>query len=249
MNGSIVRVVTVAGLCALLGACASGGAPVLSVAGLTYSTNDRGTTPSTPADDPRLFPDDDSDTAPATVPAGLECVPYAREHSTVNIHGDAYTWWDKAAGHYARGSSPLIGAVMVMVNYAGKHRAHVAVVARMVSPREIRINHANWLNDGAIYTNDPVVDVSDDNDWSKVKVWNIRSGSWGTRVYNVKGFIGPGTAGGDAVVAFNNFSAGDPIARQIASSSVTLPAPVQPVSTRSADRGDDDLLNDDGQDR
>ena len=49
---------------------------------------------------------------------------------------------------------------MVMVGYAGKHRAHVAVVRRLVTPREIRVDHANWLNDGAIYVNDPVVDVS-----------------------------------------------------------------------------------------
>ena len=67
--------------------------------------------------------------------------------------------------------------------------------AGMVTPREIRIDHANWLNDGAIYVNDPVLDVSADNDWSQVKVWNIRSGSWGTKVYAVQGFIGPGPAG------------------------------------------------------
>ncbi len=30
----------------------------------------------------------------------LQCVPYAREHSGVKIYGDAYTWWDKAAGKY-----------------------------------------------------------------------------------------------------------------------------------------------------
>ena len=59
----------------------------------------------------------------------------------------------------------------------------------------------NWLDDGAIYVNDPVMDVSADNDWSQVKVWNIRSGSWGTRVYMVQGFIGPGPANPPPVVA------------------------------------------------
>ena len=102
--------------------------------------------------------------------------PLCPGHSSVDIHGDAYTWWEKAAGVYARSSDPADGAVMVLKNYAGRHRAHVAVVRRIISPREIRIDHANWLNDGAIYVNDPVLDVSADNDWSQIKVWNIQFG-------------------------------------------------------------------------
>jgi hypothetical protein len=62
----------------------------------------------------------------------------------------------------------------------------------MMSSREIRVDHANWLNDGAIFTDDPVVDVSPDNDWSQVKVFNERTGAWGARIYLVQGFIGPG---------------------------------------------------------
>jgi len=110
--------------------------------------------------------------------------------------------------------------VMVMTGYAGRHRGHVAVVRRVVTPREIRIDHANWLNDGAIYVNDPVRDVSADNDWSQVKVWNIRSGSWGTKVYDVRGFIGPGAPDATPVA-----SADDPIARQIAASDASPPPP------------------------
>jgi hypothetical protein len=125
----------------------------------------------------------------------LQCVPYARLHSQVKLYGDAYTWWDQAAGKFARGESPAPGSVLVLAGYAGPTRAHVAVVRAVVSPREIRIDHANWLDDGAIYVNDPVVDVSPDNDWSKVRVWNIRDGNWGTRVYPVRGFIGPGAPG------------------------------------------------------
>ena len=68
---------------------------------------------------------------------------------------------------------------MVLTGYAGPDRAHVAVVRDVVSPREIRVDHANWLNDGSIYLNDPVVDVSPDNDWSQVRVWNIKTGAWG----------------------------------------------------------------------
>lgn len=123
----------------------------------------------------------------------LQCVPYAREHSAIKISGDANTWWGKAAGKYERGASPAAGTVMVLYNYAGSGSGHVAVVRRIVSSREIRIDHANWLNDGSIYVNDPVVDVSAANDWSQVKVWNIKTGGWGTKIFPVQGFIGPGS--------------------------------------------------------
>jgi len=124
----------------------------------------------------------------------LQCVPYAREHSTIKIFGDAWTWWDQASGKYERGGSPAIGAVLVLHNYAGPQHGHVAVVKRVVSPREIRIDHANWLNDGSIYVNNPVMDVSAANDWSQVRVYNIQTGGWGARIYPVQGFIGSGSA-------------------------------------------------------
>ncbi len=105
----------------------------------------------------------------ASLDGRLECVPYARLHSGVVIYGDAYTWWTQAAGRYPRKALPSAGAVMVLFDYAGPERGHLAVVRRLVSPREIRVDHANWLDDGAIYVNDPVVDVSADNDWSLVR--------------------------------------------------------------------------------
>ena len=120
----------------------------------------------------------------------LQCVPYARDHSAVKIYGDAWTWWDQAAGKYSENASPQMGAVMVLTGYAGPERGHVAIVRQIVSPREIRVDHANWLDDGAIYLNDPVKDVSDDNDWSEVKVFNIKTGGWSAKVYPVQGFIG-----------------------------------------------------------
>ena len=120
----------------------------------------------------------------------LQCVPYAREHSSIKLHGDAYTWWDQAAGKYPRGSAPEPGSVMVLHDYAGADHGHVAVVKTLVSSREIRVDHANWLNDGSIYVNDPVMDVSQDNDWSAVRVFNIKTGGWGGKVYPVQGFIG-----------------------------------------------------------
>lgn len=125
----------------------------------------------------------------------LQCVPYARAHTGIAIFGDAYTWWDKSNGVYAHNESPKLRSVMVLTGYAGPNRAHLAVVSSLVSDREIRIDHANWFNDGAIYRDDPVRDVSPDNDWSEVRIWNIRSQSWGTRTYLVRGFIGPGRGG------------------------------------------------------
>lgn len=216
------------GLCSLLAACGATGDIVVSSGEFSYSHAERGTTPSSPTEDPRLFPDDDVSSAPSWSAGGVQCVPYAREHSSVALRGDAYTWWDKAAGLYQRSPSPQEGAVLVIAGYAGSHRAHVAVVRRLITPREIRIDHANWLNDGAIYVNDPVVDVSPDNDWSQVKVWNIRSGTWGTKTYAVRGFIGPGPVGGQPLVSAND---GDPIARQIAATASALP-PAPTVLTR-----------------
>jgi surface antigen len=120
----------------------------------------------------------------------MQCAPYAREHSKIKIYGDAYTWWDQASGKYPRGSAPEKGSILVLHNYAGAERGHLAVVRTLVSSREIRVDHANWLNDGSIYVNNPVLDVSSANDWSQVRVFNLQTGNWGVRVYPVRGFIG-----------------------------------------------------------
>ena len=131
----------------------------------------------------------------------LQCVPYARTHSEVKLYGDAHTWWDKAEGKYPREATPEPGAVMVLNNYAGPDRAHVAVVRRLISAREIRVDHANWLDDGSIYVNDPVEDVSEANDWSLVRVFNLKTDAWGGKVYPVQGFIGGKADGRPDLVA------------------------------------------------
>jgi hypothetical protein len=120
-----------------------------------------------------------------------ECVPFAREVSGIQIYGDAYTWWDQAAGRYNRERTPVLGALLVLAGYAGPKRAHLAHVTRIVSSREIRVDHANWLNDGNLYLNSPVIDVSPNNDWSMVRVFNNRDGHLGVKNYNVQGFITP----------------------------------------------------------
>jgi surface antigen len=131
----------------------------------------------------------------------LQCVPFARQASGISIFGDANTWWNKAAGRFERGNAPKQGAVMVLAGYAGPNHAHLAVVRELVSTREIKVDHANWFNDGQVYVGDPVLDVSNDNDWTMVRIWNIRTSAWGTRDYPVQGFIGPGPDNGNAAVA------------------------------------------------
>jgi hypothetical protein len=121
--------------------------------------------------------------------APLQCVPYARAHSGVRIWGDAYTWWDKARGRFERADEPEPGAVMVMKSYNNAQRGHVAIVRRVLSEREIVVDHANWLNTGEVGLDNPVLDVSEDNDWSRVRVWYAPGGHYGGRVYEVQGFI------------------------------------------------------------
>jgi surface antigen len=127
----------------------------------------------------------------------IQCAPYAREHSSVKIFGDADTWWKQAANKFPRAQTPADGSILVLAGYAGPNRGHVAVVRKIISDREIRVDHANWLDDGSIYVNDPVEDISANNDWSAVRVWNIKTGSWGVRNYPVQGFILPPGASPD----------------------------------------------------
>lgn len=121
----------------------------------------------------------------------MQCVPFARAESGVDLYGDANTWWQKARGKYERDTKPEEGAVMVLKGYKRSDRGHVAVVKAVVDDREIVIDHANWLNDGKIYLDQPVRDVSEDNDWSEVRVWYAPGAQYGARIYDVEGFILP----------------------------------------------------------
>jgi hypothetical protein len=119
----------------------------------------------------------------------LYCVEYARIRSGMQIFGDAKYWWNKAADMYARATQPVADAVMVFAGSKRIRHGHVAVVTAVLGPREIKVDHANWQNHGEIDLNMPVLDVSKDNDWSKVRVWDPRSGQYGARVYAISGFI------------------------------------------------------------
>ena len=80
-------------------------------------------------------------------------------------------------------------------------RGHVAVVRDVVTPREVVIDHANWAGHrskkGQIDRSVRVIDVSDRNDWSAVRVWYRPAGDFGTRVYPTYGFIYARKAVGD----------------------------------------------------
>jgi surface antigen len=121
--------------------------------------------------------------------ARLQCVPFARRESGVEIYGNANTWWHQASGRYQTAQEPDEGAVMVLEGYATTRRGHVAVVREVVSPRLIIVDHANWLNGGEITRDVPIMDVSEAGDWSEVKVWHVPGRHWGGRTYQVQGFI------------------------------------------------------------
>jgi surface antigen len=116
------------------------------------------------------------------------CVPFARTASGVEIRGNANTWWAQAEGNYERTKSPQVGAVMAFAATRGMPMGHVAVVSRVVSDREIRIDHANWERN-KVSLGMSVIDVSDRGDWSRVKV-ESNPGQYG-KVYPINGFILP----------------------------------------------------------
>jgi hypothetical protein len=122
----------------------------------------------------------------------LFCVEYARMRSGLAVFGDAKHWWERARNLYARAAHPAEDAVMVFSGSKRLKRGHVAVVTEIVSPREIIVDHANWQNKREVDLATPVMDVSPNNDWSQVRVWDIPSGTFGARTYAVSGFITKG---------------------------------------------------------
>ena len=122
-----------------------------------------------------------------------ECVPFARAASWVEIYGDAWTWWDKAAGHYRRGHRPSEGAVIVFARSPRLPLGHVAVISRLVDDRVAMVTHANWSRIGGkrgqVEQDVTLTDVSAAGDWSAVKVWYGSTNGLGSTSYPVAGFI------------------------------------------------------------
>jgi len=122
-------------------------------------------------------------------PGGLECVPYARQFSGIQIYGDAHTWWKQAEGRYARGRMPRVGAVMAIRPHNNSRLGHVAAVSRIIDSRTILLSHANWSYRGQIERNVTALDVSSANDWSAVRIWYGPNRNLGTTHWPVAGFI------------------------------------------------------------
>lgn len=122
---------------------------------------------------------------------GISCVPFARMESGIVVAGNAWQWWGNAAGLYARGQAPEAGSVLAFQANGRMRMGHVAVIARVINQREVLIDHANWpsaVGHAGVSEAIPVVDVSENNDWSAVRVGLGRSGEFGA-VYPTYGFI------------------------------------------------------------
>ena len=76
-------------------------------------------------------------------------------------------------------------------------QGHLAVVSRVVSAREIRVDHANWAPAGAsrlrgrVARDQPVMDISPRGDWSLVRVWYPGAGDYGRTGFPAYGFVHP----------------------------------------------------------
>src|SRR3546814_16319287 len=97
------------------------------------------------------------------------------------LSGNANTWWDHAEGVYDRGNEPRVGAVLAFRSSRAMRAGHVAMVSKVLSNREVLLNHANWSYRGGVEQDALAVDVSPEGAWSDVRVWYGPSGQLGIR--------------------------------------------------------------------
>jgi surface antigen len=166
---------------------------------------------------------------------GISCVPYARSVTGMAISGNGGDWWTNAAGSYGRGHRPEPGSVMAFRSSGGMARGHVAVVSRVLNDRQVLIDHANWggpgIRKGSVMHNVSVVDVSDNNDWTAVRVQVGHDDAAYGRTYPTYGFIYNRPDGDSAPV----YAAAKPLQRslrfeQLAEMPVGTGFSAQPVS-------------------
>jgi surface antigen len=124
-------------------------------------------------------------------PVALDCVPFARALSGVQLHGPAADWWPAAEGSYERTRAPEPGSVLVFPRSDRLPQGHLAVVSRVLSERRITVTQANWEH-GRVTADQPVLDVSPDNSWTSVRVWWPPSRQMGAAAYATNGFIRTG---------------------------------------------------------
>ena len=118
----------------------------------------------------------------------LQCVPFARENTGIELAGNAANWWSAAQGVYERGARPEVGSILNFRATSRMHMGHVAVVSNIVNARTVLIDHANWSGRGSVSRDTSVVDVSPGNDWTAVRVSTNRGDEFGS-IYPTYGFI------------------------------------------------------------
>ena len=124
----------------------------------------------------------------------MTCVPYARAVTHLAISGDAWSWWDEAKGRYMETNVPAPGAVLVFRRTDRLPSGHLEVISAVLGSRRVLVTQANWLP-YRITSDQPVLDVSLENDWTAVRVWWPPVRGWGSTVYPTDGFILPSPVG------------------------------------------------------
>lgn len=127
--------------------------------------------------------------------AVLQCVAFAREDSGIELTGNAVNWWDNAEGVYDRGLRPETGSVLSFRANGHMRLGHVAVVSDVLDSRTIEVDHSHWGSRGISHAMS-VIDVSENNDWSAVRVEVGHTGTYGG-IYPTHGFIYARPAGGE----------------------------------------------------
>ncbi|RVT97959.1 CHAP domain-containing protein [Rhodovarius crocodyli] len=119
----------------------------------------------------------------------------------MDVRGNGRDWWHNAAGRYARSRRPEVGSVLAFPSSGGMSAGHVAMVSRVLNNRHILIDHANWggpgIRRGSVMQNVSVIDVSDDNSWTQVRVQVGYDPSQHGRAYPTYGFIHNRPDGGE----------------------------------------------------
>ena len=119
----------------------------------------------------------------------IQCVAFAKQDAGIQITGNARDWWSNAAGVYERGSRPENGSVLSFRENGRMPLGHVAVVSAVEDSRTIAIDQSHWNGPG-ITRDLEVKDVSENNDWSAVRVQLGHGGGFGS-IYPTHGFIYP----------------------------------------------------------
>jgi len=127
----------------------------------------------------------------------IQCVAFAKRDAGIEIAGNARDWWANAAGIYERGSRPEAGSVLSFRANGRMPLGHVAVVSRVADSRTIVIDQSHW-NSGGITRDIEVKDVSENNDWTAVRVQLGHGGGFGS-IYPTHGFIYPRPDTGEVI--------------------------------------------------